>query len=401
MDSIEHIPQPVKIVFDQVEYEYEKNDTQWTVSIKKSAAHLKHEDHLAVLKVPEAHFLPANYEVTEDKLIFNYAIQRPGYTAKEMQELGTVEKLKAAVNVLSFSDLTQFPYTFFLHPENVYFDYNLIPAVAYRGIKEQMPPMEMNQEFLLRNVKCYLISLFSTEYRFEDLYAGNLETVTGNDFINHIKSAGSMEELALYIKPLYVQKAAEEEEKYQKVDKKKYKWSRQLALWFGGAVVVSLAALSYFVFIRSPFQNRLLEADSHFVQNNYTEVISTLNAIKPEDLPATQKYMMAYSVVHGQSFNEEQKQVILNNVSLKSDVNYLDYWVHIGQGNYEEAIDLAKKIGDYDLILYGIAQIREQIINNPELSGEEREQQLSQYENQYEEYNEERNAILEEETEAN
>lgn len=401
MDSIEHIPQTVKIVFDQVEYDYEKTETQWTVRIKKSAAHLKNEDRLAVLKVPEAHFLPGSYEVTEDKLIFNYTIQRPGHTVKEMQELDTVEKLKAAVNLLSFGELTQFPYTFFLHPENLYFDYNLIPSIAYRGIKEQMPPMEMNPEFLLRNMKCYLISLFLTEYRFEDLYAGNLETVTGTEFIHRIKTAESMEALADYIKPLYVQKAAEEEKKYQKVDKKKYKWSRQLALWFGGAVVVSLAALSYFVFIRSPFQNRLLEADSYFVQNNYTEVISTLNSIKPEDLPATQKYMMAYSVVQGQSFNEEQKQVILNNVSLKSDVNYLDYWVHIGQGNYEESIDLAKKIGDYDLILYGIAQIREQIINNPELSGEEREQQLSQYETQYEEYSEERDTILEEETQTN
>lgn len=401
MDSIEHIPHAVKIVFDQVEYDYEKTDTQWTVSIKKSSAHLKNEDRLAILKVPEAHFLPGNYEVTEDKLIFNYTIQRPGHTVKEMQELDTVEKLKAAVNLLSFGELTQFPYTFFLHPENIYFDYNLIPAIAYRGIKEQMPPMEMNQEFLLRNMKCYLISLFLTDYKFEDLYAGNLETVTGTEFINRIKAADSMEDLADYIKPLYMQKAAEEEEKYQKVDKKTYKWSRQLALWFGGALVVSLAALIYFVFIRSPFQNRLLEADSHFVQNNYTEVISTLNSIKSEDLPATQKYMMAYSVVHGQSFNEEQKQVILNNVSLKSDVNYLDYWIHIGQGNYEEAIDLAKKIGDYDLILYGIAQIREQIINNPELSGEEREQQLSQYETQYEEYSEERDTILEEETQAN
>ncbi|SLC88999.1 type VII secretion protein EssB [Mycobacteroides abscessus subsp. abscessus] len=91
--------------------------------------------------------------------------------------------------------------------------------------------------------------------------------------------------------------------------------------------------------------------------------------------------------------------MILNNVSLKSDTNYLDFWVHIGRGDFEEAIDVAKKIGDYDLILYGLVQIREQIVNNPDLTGEEREEQLSQYENQYDEYTKERDSILDESTE--
>ena len=398
MEQIENNTQPMAITFGNTEFEYSKTNQHWTVTMTKSAANLKDDQQLAVLKVPETHFLPCTYEVTEDKLIFHYTIERPGYTTKEIQALENTEKLKAVVNLLSIERFSSFPYTFFLHPENIYYDYNLMPSIAYRGIKDQMPPTEMNEAFLLRNLKSYIISLFQTEYSFTDLYEGNLENMTGNEFILHIKNAETFEQLADYLKKIYLQKTQEDKLKYQKVNKKTYNWSRQLSIWFGAALVIALVALVYFVFIRSPFQNRLLEADAYFVQNNYTDVVSTLNSVDHTDLPATQKYMLAYSVVQGQNFNEEQKKVIMNNVSLKSDTNYLDFWVHIGRGNFEDAIDVAKKIGDYDLILYGLVQIREQIVNNPDLTGEEREEQLNHYEGQYDEYTEERNSILDEST---
>lgn len=399
MEQTENNPQSRTIKFDNAEFEYLKTNQEWTVALIKSAANLKNEQQLAVLKVPEPYFLPCTYEVTEDKLLFHYAIERPGYTTQDIQALDNTDKLKAVVNLLSVERFSSFPYTFFLHPENIYYDYNLIPSIAYRGIKEQMPPTEMNDVFLLRNLKSYIISLFQTQYNFTDLYEGNLENITGNEFIMHIKNAETSNQLAEYLKQIYHQKTQEDKLKYQKVDKKKYTWSRQLSIWFGAALVIALAALIYFVFIRSPFQNRLLQADAYFVQNNYSEVVSTLNPVDHTDLPVTQKYILAYSVVQGQNFNEEQKKVILNNVSLKSDTNYLDFWVHIGRGDFEEAIDVAKKIGDYDLILYGLVQIREQIVNNPDLTGEEREEQLSQYENQYDEYTKERDSILDESTE--
>lgn len=396
MEQTENISQPITVSFNGIDYQYVKTNYQWTVTLTKSMANLKDDRQLAILKTPEQHFLPCTYETNEDLLTFHYVLEKPGFTSQEIQTMDQTNKLKAAVNVLSFAGLKDYPYTFFLHPENIYFDYNLIPAIAYHGIKAQMPPTEMNEFFLLRNMKCYFISLFQTEYSFNDLYEGNLENIGGNEFISQIKNAADFDQLAAYLKKLYIQKTQEEKEQYQKVQKKTYKWSRQLAIWFGAALVVALIALAYFVFFRSPFQNRLLEADAQFIQNDYTEVVTTLNTVDHSDLPTTQKYMLAYSVVQGQNFNDEQKEVILNNVSLKSDSNYLDYWVYIGQGRYEEALDVSKKVGDYDLILYGLVQIREQIMNNPELTGAEREEQLAEYQSQYDEYTQEREAILEE-----
>lgn len=399
MEQTEKLSHPITVSFDGTDYQYIKTSQMWTVTMTKSMADLKSEQQLAVLQTPEQHFLPFTYESTEDQLAFYFAIDKSGFSAQEIQAMDQIDKLKAAVNVLSFGELKDYPFTFFLHPENIYHDDNLIPYIAYRGIKEQMPPQEMDEAFLLRNMKCYFISLFQTEYSFNDLYGGNLESISGNEFIAQMKEADTIDQLGAYLNKLYAQKKQEEKDQYQKVNKKTYKWSRQLSIWFGAGLAVALIALVYFVFFRSPFQNRLLEADAQFIQNDYTDVVTTLNAVDHTNLPVTQKYMLAYSVVQGQSFNDEQKNVILNNVSLKSDPNYLDYWIHIGQGRYEEALDVSKKIGDYDLILYGLSQIREQIINNPELSGTEREEQLANYEGQYDEYTQEREAILEEETE--
>ena len=71
------------------------------------------------------------------------------------------------------------------------------------------------------------------------------------------------------------------------------------------------------VFFQAPFKEKLLQADTAYLKVDYTGVIDELEGVAPSSLPTTQKYELATSYLQGLNFSEDQKKVILNNVTNK------------------------------------------------------------------------------------
>lgn len=140
----------------------------------------------------------------------------------------------------------------------------------------------------------------------------------------------------------------------------------------------------------------MLDADAAFIKVDYADVIRKLEKVELDDLPYTQKYELAYSYARSlsQEFSKEQEDVIFNNLTLKSEELYLDYWIEIGRGHGDEAIDIAKRLDDTDLILYALLEKQEQVRENQTLSGSEREEQLSNLESEYQKYKTQREELL-------
>ncbi|MBR3055245.1 MAG: type VII secretion protein EssB, partial [Streptococcus sp.] len=131
-----------------------------------------------------------------------------------------------------------------------------------------------------------------------------------------------------------------------------------------------------------------------FIKVDYNQVINRLEHVKVSKLPYTQKYELAYSYINGMSFSEEQREVILNNVTLKTDELYLDYWINIGRGLDDDAIDAAKRLDDSDLVIYAIVQKMDQVRKDNSLSGKDREQKLSELQTDYDKYWKDRKTAL-------
>ena len=94
------------------------------------------------------------------------------------------------------------------------------------------------------------------------------------------------------------------------------------------------------------------------------------------------------------TISSEQKKVILNNVTLKSDELYLTYWIQVGRNRFEEALDIAKRINDSDLILYALTQEIKQVREDGKLSGKDRESKLNTLESEYKKYWDSRSQLL-------
>ncbi len=192
----------------------------------------------------------------------------------------------------------------------------------------------------------------------------------------------------------YEQQVEVETHTLAKVSKAKYKLYKYISVWLGALSTILLIPLVYLVFIHNPFKEKMLAADTSFIKVDYNQVINRLEHVKVSKLPYTQKYELAYSYINGMSFSEEQREVILNNVTLKTDELYLDYWINIGRGLDDDAIDAAKRLDDSDLVIYAIVQKMDQVRKDNSLSGKDREQKLSELQTDYDKYWKDRKTAL-------
>ncbi|NLQ56263.1 type VII secretion protein EssB/YukC, partial [Streptococcus mutans] len=123
-------------------------------------------------------------------------------------------------------------------------------------------------------------------------------------------------------------------------------------------------------------------------------LIDELEKVPLKKLPYTQKYELASAYVQGLDFNDEQKGVVRNNVTLKSDELYLNYWIQIGRGDHADAVDTAKRLDDVDLILYGLAEEITATRKDSQLSAKKRDEKLSQLQSEYDQYWDDRKNAL-------
>lgn len=169
---------------------------------------------------------------------------------------------------------------------------------------------------------------------------------------------------------------------------KRFQLFKRLSIAMIAAAVILAVPVVYFGFFKLPFQQHLLEAHRAFLSKDYSEVISDLESVNPEKLPDSGKYILAYSYVKSENLGDEEKDTIMNNISLKSDPNYLLYWIYNGRGDLDKSLDLAMYLDDPVLIMYGYIKKIEKAKNDPNLSGTERQNQVQQYEEKLKSYGE-------------
>ena len=272
--------------------------------------------------------------------------------------------------------------------------------IAYRGIPGLMVPQSISSEDFLRQAKCFTVTLFS-DLDFMDLYNGSLELETLPDFLNDLCQAGDIEAAVAVLEKYYTEKAAKERADLVLVPSRRHRVFKLATIWLTASVVLLIVPLIYLIFVQNPFKEKMLQADTAFIKVDYSGVITELERIDPASLPNTQKYELAYSYIQGLEFSSEQKKVILNNVTLKSDELYLTYWIQVGRNRFEEALDIAKRINDSDLILYALTQEIKQVREDGNLSGKDRESKLNTLESEYKKYWDSRSELLTSESSSN
>jgi type VII secretion protein EssB len=378
----------VNIHMESITFPFSIDEDSWQLRLAKSQTNVKDIRQLALMTESSDLFVPVAVEEGEDFFIFTFIVDQKLKKWEEILKLSRVEKLRLLCNLARYKQFLATRITFFLHPNNLVFDDNLMPSIIYRGIRDLVPPYEMDEEKFVYQYKCLIIALFSKKYTFDELVSGVLKNAQDTEFERQVSEAHDYSSLIQLLENSYLKEKKETEKNMQVVPKKRFRLFKQLSYILIAVSVILTVPLSYFIFVKMPFQNHLIDAQGHFLSSDFGQVISDLKEENPEKLPSSGKYVLAYSYIKTEKLSDEQKQAILKNVSIKSDENYLLYWIYNGRGNFDQSLDLAVYMDDPQLIMYGLIKQIEKTKNNPVLTAEERETELEEYERRLEQYRE-------------
>ncbi|WP_026565214.1 type VII secretion protein EssB [Bacillus sp. UNC41MFS5] len=374
------------IQWESITYKFLILNNKWKLDLPKSQTRVKDVRQLALINHDSDLFVPAIVDEGDDKFTFSFEVDPRAHTWDDVQKLNRKDKLRLLCNLARFRKILTTRMTFFLHPDNLIFDDNLLPSIVFRGIRELIPPYELNEDKFILQYKCLIVALFSKKYTFDDLYSGSLANAKDSAFERQVGELQEFASLVNFLEEQYIKEKQELEKTIVNVPKKRFRLYKQLTFIMIALAVILAVPLVYLTFVKTPFQAHLLEADRHFLSLDYGNVITDLQDQTPEKLPETSKYVLAYSFIKTEKLSDDQKEVILKNISIKSDPNYLLYWIYNGRGDFTRTIDLAKYIDDPQLIMYGLIKQIEQAKNDPDLSGTEREKKVQKYQEQYDSY---------------
>ena len=381
--------QSVKYQFNhqQYQYEYNQQSLQLIQKISRADVTTQNPDDLLLLQLKNDLFLDVVINWQEDYVDLKSSLP-VGYFASEVKDQTTSQKLKLLLNLMPLSQLLEDgKLTTFIHPQNIYLDYNGNPKLIYRGIVGLMPGSQPNDDEFLRQIKCLAGYLF-TKHSFDDLYNGLLpEIAKESRFLQDILAIDDLNSMQDFLKKTYEQYAQAEKKSVVKVPRKKFFLFKQLALWFGIALALTLIPLGYLLINKVPTDTSCLNANTDFLAQKYDKTINDLQHVKLSKLGKTQKYELAYSYVQGKGFDTTQRNNIMKNITLQSNPNYLNFWIMDGRGQLDDALATAKQLQDSNLIMYALLEKMDSVKTNKKLNATKREQQLESLQSQYNKYN--------------
>lgn len=341
----------------------------------------------ALLMAEQPYFVAQNVIVEEDKLTIESLLMDEYYSWDKLITMIDEEKLRHLINIGQlFNLLKDSIYTYELSPNNLVFSRNGNPLFVFRGVKGQIPPYDaLNIDEFVVNFKAMIVSLLDKKVSYEELMEGQSPFYKGKLFCETIMKAEGLEEILSLLLTNYLEEKKQNKEKYSRVSNKLVSRLKLTTIITSLIGFFSIIGILYFVLFAMPSQQLVSDLRLAFVHQDYSTVVTTVKNTDSKSLTQDDAYMVAYSVIKTEPLTEEQKTE-LSKISTQSNIDYLRYWVLIGQSKIDEAMDIASYLDDPQLLMYGLTKKIDEVQRNPNLTSEQRTEQLNNYKSKLEEF---------------
>lgn len=279
-------------------------------------------------------------------------------------------------------------------PENTVYSRGMEPLFIYYGVQGSLPPFEKNEERIWLETKAVAAAAIDGSFTFEE-YLKYSEILELKEIGSSIMSMQDSQSLLNYISEQLDQIEIRERENVR-LPRKKWKITKGLAIGFGVLLLPAIVFTIIYFIHEKPKNEAYTLGHEYFLGQNYSQVVTELSPYSVKSMPYVVLYELAYSTVTNERLDEEQKKNVLSNITLQTDVDYLKYWIYIGRGEAENAVDIARAMEDGELITYGLLKRREEIKADQNLSGEEIQTLVEEIDREVEEYEK----LMEEEEES-
>lgn len=262
-----------------------------------------------------------------------------------------------------------------IHPDNVYLNADRL-RVVHCGLQGMLAPMSFDEALFLRSLQAMVIQTHRPKLAFEQLLDG--AKGLRDSFSTSVWQTTTTDELfALIDAQLKAEQAAAAATKVS-VSKRRYSWYRVLGI-VGASVGLVAGVFAWQAQSQNRLQTAVVDAQARFLASDYSGALGKLDGYAAASLPASAKYVLAVSSINLDDLTATQKQAILNNVSEKSDDVTLNYWIAIGRGEFDQALDLAQNLGDDQLTLLAYTDLYQATKLNTRMPGGEKQKLLDEY----------------------
>ncbi|HLS66112.1 MAG TPA: type VII secretion protein EssB [Pseudogracilibacillus sp.] len=362
-------------------------------------AKLKLVDKLEINMLTSIHpHLNKQINLAEDQLTITFELPSDYHYFDDIFKKNIRERYRFAYNVIdTIESHTYSRLHLTVSPENILFDQGLQPTFLHYGVSESIPPYEKDDETEWLETRALLAYIVDHRHDFRT-YMNHYKTIDLKGVAKEIMFAENFSELK-EIMSREIKQDVTTEKTIVHLPKKKWTLFRSALSVLIVLFLPALAYSFYILFFKMPEMEAYVSSNEHFLNNDYSSVVDELQQVSEEKMPRVVQYELAMSYIANESLTEEQKKNILNTVTLQSDRNYYLYWIYLGRGNYEEAVDIATYLEDRDLILLALIRLQESVRIDESLSSDERKEMIKNIEREMEEYKKQMEDELSEEEE--
>lgn len=345
-------------------------------SLRKSDINIGTGTEYEQLEQPGTAFLACKISEENETIYFRYDIEGKK-SFLQLREEKKIDQYRALLEVAKLvTDFQQ--YSFMISPQNLYYDRNFRVYIKQREFYEA--GIHGNLEEMTAQYQALVAHVLQSRYVFEDYYMGGNDLYKKNKRLKELSQKEEPEDIYAWLENLYEVEHDAVFEKRVEVNKS---WYRMNVWYIVITLLIIAAALIYIVYTTAvilPRKNALLQAQNSYLDGDFVHVIDDLENISMEQMDRHVKYILAVSYIKGESLTPEQKENVLETITVDGEEKLKDYWIHLGRLNTVEAENIAMQRSDDELLLYAYMREKSILEKNTEISGEEKAKQLEELE---------------------
>lgn len=265
-------------------------------------------------------------------------------------------------------------YSLTLTEDNIFYDNNFIPYIAFRDIKtDDDEGLSFLEEYQL-----LAAGVLNKRYTYTQVRESGMEILRRDKSVAFISDCETEEALYEAIKA----KAEELHEinKNQKirVDKKKHQRNKGVLAGIIGVLVILLVITGYQTLIVAPRDRAVIRASRAYTVENYVDCIDYLRNVEIEQMDTYTKYILAVSYARSEALEKEELTNVLSTLSIYSNEIELEYWIAIGRSDHARAENIAKALSDDKLLIYAYMKELNYLEGNVTMDGEEKQSRMNE-----------------------
>lgn len=348
-------------------------DTVIKEVVKKSDFVAKDTYEYQWIAYPEYGFLQSNIEEKTEELEITYNLEnRRPFTEIRKEDLPDI--LLVLDDIGNLKKYTE-KYAFSLHPQNLFYDRHGSVKVKRRDVLSASADRE---EQFLTSYKAVIGFALQKKYTFEDYLQGGMQLLGKEGLLGQVQSEKSVEGIQKIICEEHTRIKQDHREKKILIPKNKMTTIKAALAILSVALLGIGGCMGYDRIVKEPYQRAVIELSDAYVQSDYVTCIDRMRSVKVQNMTAPQKYMLANAYIRSENLTQQQKDNILAKLILNDTESKLDYWIYLGRRETEQAVDIAMRLSDDQLLLYAYMKAKAITEENTELTGTEKTDKLDE-----------------------